>query len=120
MHSHCQSCERIMASIDLQSDLSAERGAPFHLRTCRMLLNSAGACAEANATELHDCTFKTPTMWDPPETLRQLYGMTFLPERAGKGSIVVLGHHNSGTSMLTRLIMLMGAFHGNLSGAQWP
>lgn len=49
--------------------------------------------------------------------LRTLYGTTFQQTHNGEGSIAVLGHHNSGTSMLTRLLMLMGAFHGNLDGA---
>ena len=46
-----------------------------------------------------------------------LYGAPFLGEHSGSGGILVLGNHNSGTSMLTRLIMLMGAFQGNLEGA---
>lgn len=30
--------------------------------------------------------------------------------------MLVLGQHNSGTSMLARLMMLMGAFQGNVKG----
>ena len=79
-----------------------------------------GGGAEATAEELRDCSFTTPNVFDTPEVLRQLYGGPFLTARHGKGAIVVLGNHNSGTSMLTRLIMLMGAFLGSLNAAPLP
>jgi hypothetical protein len=43
-----------------------------------------------------------------------MYGRHFdKDDTSGSGGIVVLGAHNSGTSMVTRLIMLLGAFAGN-------
>lgn len=59
------------------------------------------------------CEYDPPTEFDRPELLAKLYGRHFAPAEQGSGKIVVLGHHNSGTSMVTRLVMLMGAFAGN-------
>lgn len=62
---------------------------------------------------------------DPPETLRRLYGDAFPLEAAtnsptnpensttNSGAIVVLGAHHSGTSLTTRLLMLLGAYAGH-------
>ena len=58
-----------------------------------------------------------PSGMDAPQILVELYGNGFLSEHSGEGSMVVLGNHNSGTSMLARLLMLMGAYQGQLSGA---
>lgn len=61
-------------------------------------------------------------MFDNIPVLRKLYGPVFdtvrIRQGQGRGSMLVLGHHNSGTSMLARLLMLMGAFQGNLDGAR--
>lgn len=74
--------------------------------------------AEATSQQLWQCTFVYPRGFDPPNILRSLYGAPFMGETEGSGSMLVLGNHNSGTSMLTRLIMLMGAFQGNLASAR--
>ena len=66
------------------------------------------------------CSFKTPKRFDTADVLQQLYGPYFSTATAApteSGSMFVLGNHNSGTSVLTRLVMLMGAFQGNLNGA---
>lgn len=64
--------------------------------------------------DLLKCEYDPPTHWDDPELIRKLYGRQFDTEdTSGRGSIVVLGAHNSGTSITTRLIMLLGAFSGN-------
>lgn len=61
-----------------------------------------------------NCQYDTPQRFDPPELLHKLYGRHFdAHSSAGRGNIAVLGAHNSGTSMVTRLIMLLGAFAGN-------
>ena len=45
--------------------------------------------------------------------LAYLYGDQFHIKNTGAGRILVLGQHNSGTSITTRLIMLLGAFQGS-------
>lgn len=62
------------------------------------------------------CNFTTPQNFDPPAVLQKLYGPYFDKMLSGRGSLLVLGQHNSGTSMLARLLMLMGAFQGNAHG----
>jgi hypothetical protein len=78
------------------------------------------SAAEATADQLWRCNFAYNRSFDSPNVLRVLYGNPFLSEHDGAGSMLVLGNHNSGTSMLTRLLMLMGAFQGNLEGARPP
>lgn len=63
------------------------------------------------------CNFTRPQHFDPPMVLRKLYGPYFDSTLSGRGSLLILGQHNSGTSMLARLLMLMGAFQGNVHGA---
>lgn len=64
--------------------------------------------------DLLGCEYNPPTKFDPPQLLKLLYGDKFdVQDTSGSGSVVVLGAHNSGTSMVTRLIMLLGAFGGN-------
>lgn len=64
--------------------------------------------------DLLGCEYNPPTEFDPPKLLKLLYGDQFdVRDTSGSGSVVVLGAHNSGTSMVTRLIMLLGAFGGN-------
>ena len=45
--------------------------------------------------------------------LSEIYGDRFDPKVVGKGRIFVLGQHNSGTSITTRLLMLLGAYQGS-------
>lgn len=60
------------------------------------------------------CEYDPPTQWDDPKLVHKLYGRHFdTQDTSGSGSVVVLGAHNSGTSITTRLIMLLGAFSGN-------
>lgn len=64
--------------------------------------------------DLLGCEYDPPKAFDPQHLLKLLYGDKFdVKDTSGSGSIVVLGAHNSGTSMVTRLIMLLGAFGGN-------
>lgn len=72
--------------------------------------------AETTAANMLSCNFTTPQSFDPPMVLQKLYGPFFDKTLSGKGSLLVLGQHNSGTSMLARLLMLMGAFQGNVHG----
>lgn len=51
---------------------------------------------------------------DDPQVQRALYGEQFNPSITGTGSVLVLGNHNSGTSMLTRMLMLLGLYQGRL------
>jgi hypothetical protein len=68
----------------------------------------------AGQIDLLNCEYDPPTQFDQPELLKKLYGRQFHPnDQSGHGNVVVLGAHNSGTSMVTRLIMLLGAFAGN-------
>ena len=67
----------------------------------------------AGQHDLLHCTYNPPNKFDHPKLLALLYGDAFNPHKAGQGEIVVLGQHNSGTSIVTRLIMLLGAFQGN-------
>ena len=77
-----------------------------------MQLAALGPCA--GSLDLLACEYDPPTQFDQPQLLQRLYGRHFDPaSTSGAGNIVVLGAHNSGTSMVTRLIMLMGAFGGN-------
>eukprot|EP00892_Ulva_mutabilis_P006490 jgi/Ulvmu1/4212/UM019_0191.1 len=72
--------------------------------------------SETPAARLLSCNFTTPQSFDPPMVLQKLYGPYFDKALSGKGSLLILGQHNSGTSMLARLLMLMGAFQGNVHG----
>ena len=68
----------------------------------------------AGQIDLLNCEYDPPTRFDTRDLLTKLYGKHFSPhDKSGHGNIVVLGAHNSGTSMVTRLIMLLGAFAGN-------
>jgi hypothetical protein len=59
------------------------------------------------------CPPRPPRPPDPPAVLRELYGDGFdLGAPNGTGTVVVVGMHNSGTSLVTRLLMLMGVFAG--------
>lgn len=70
--------------------------------------------SRAGQVDLLNCEYDPPTQFDTPDLLAKLYGEHFDPnDSSGHGNIVVLGAHNSGTSMVTRLIMLLGAFAGN-------
>lgn len=68
----------------------------------------------AGQLDLLKCEYDPPTEFDKAHLLERMYGRHFdASDTSGRGNIVVLGAHNSGTSMVTRLIMLMGAFAGN-------
>lgn len=70
--------------------------------------------SSAGQLDLLKCEYDPPTEFDKPHLLERLYGRHFdVTDTSGTGGIVVLGAHNSGTSMVTRLVMLMGAFAGN-------
>lgn len=75
-----------------------------------------------HAESLHEllaqCEPEPPQPLDPPETLRDLYGSGFDAAQQGTGQVLILGNHNTGTSMLVRLVMLMGLFHGDKAGAR--
>jgi hypothetical protein len=72
-----------------------------------------GSCGTGQV-DLLNCEYDPPNHFDTPDLLRKLYGRGFnLDDKSGSGGIVVLGAHNSGTSMVARLIMLLGAFAGN-------
>jgi hypothetical protein len=65
------------------------------------------------------CSLKPPVGFDPPSVLHRLYNSQFsTSDMTGSGGIIVLGQHNSGTSMVTRLVMLLGAFAGNYRSIQ--
>ena len=51
--------------------------------------------------------------FDSPAVQRELYGDQFETTKTGRGQIFVLGQYNSGTSITTRLIMLLGGFQGS-------
>lgn len=60
------------------------------------------------------CLYDPPMTFDTPYLYKQLYGDAFDPtDTSGSGEILVLGQHNSGTSMVAKLVMLLGAFQGN-------
>ena len=67
--------------------------------------------------ELAGCEVQAPKPLDDAATLSKLYGSAFDANARGHGSILVLGNHGTSTSMLTRLLMLMGLFQGNNRGA---
>lgn len=88
----------------------------LHVLLMRQLATCHWQCAEASAIELQRCNFTTPREFDPYLVLRKLYGPWFEANGRGRGQMLILGQHNSGTSMLARLLMLMGAFQGNVKG----
>jgi hypothetical protein len=81
-----------------------------------MLNQQYASYAEASSVELQSCNFTTPKEFDPYLVNRKLYGPWFDANSNGRGQMLILGQHNSGTSMLARLLMLMGAFQGNVKG----
>ena len=53
---------------------------------------------------------------DDIPTLRALHGSQFDPDSKGYGSVLVLGNHNTGTSMLMRGLMMLGLYAGPKQG----
>lgn len=68
--------------------------------------------------DLTGCQAKAHEPLDSPELLSSLYGSSFDANVRGQGSVLLLGNHGTSTSMLTRLLMLMGLFQGNRRGAR--
>ena len=96
----------------------APRPASTLLHNVSIVHSEGSACTSftlsAGQIDLLKCEYDPPTEFDKPHLLERLYGRHFdVTDLSGKGGIVVLGAHNSGTSMVTRLIMLLGAFAGN-------
>lgn len=70
---------------------------------------------DLTAQQLWRCEYRPPSRFDSARVIAHLYGDKFNVHTSGKGAIFVFGNHNTGTSMLARLLMLMGAFQGNLA-----
>lgn len=64
------------------------------------------------ATDASKCPPHAVLPMDKPEVLQQLYGQQFSANVTGTGSVLVIGQHHSGTSMLTRMLMLLGLYAG--------